>query len=230
MNPDEVFRSWMADFKAIVNDVYELFSTRRTFRDVAEIFKSNPRLRETGGHLWDWMLLNYVANVLMRIRRLVDSQRGTVSIKQLLHAIINEPTVITRARRYAIHGPIESEHLRKLVDDGFTKVWVTNSDTGHPETDHVDPEIVKADLKALEDQLEKVTQFANRTVAHKTRVAPGDVTYGELDGAFDAIEKFLKKYYVLLLGGSLVQAEPTPQFNTHEAFTFPWIEPQGDER
>ena len=73
-------------------------------------------------------------------------------------------------------------------------------------------------------------QFANRSVAHKTRVVPGDVTYGELDAAFEAIEKFLKKYYVLLLGGSLVQAEPTPQFNTHEAFTFPWIEPRKDER
>ena len=230
MNEDEIFRSWMDDLKAITNDIYELFSTRRTFRDVAEIFKNNSRLAKTGGHLWDWMLLNYVANVLMRIRRLVDSQHGTVSLKQMMHAIIKRPAVITRGRRYAIHGAIESEHLRKLVDDGFTKTWVTTPDAAHPENDHVDPEIVKADLKALEDQLDKVTEFANRTVAHKTRVAPGDVTYGELDAAFDAIEGFLKKYYVLLLGGSLMQAEPTPQFNTHEAFTFPWIEPRKDER
>ena len=72
--------------------------------------------------------------------------------------------------------------------------------------------------------------FANRTVAHKTKVAPGEVTYGELNAAFDAIEEFLKKYYVLLLGGSLVQAEPTPQFNTREVFTFPWIEPRKEQR
>jgi hypothetical protein len=229
MSPDEIFRSWMADFEAIVHDVYELFSTRRTFRDVADIFKENPRLAKTGGHLWDWMLLNYVANVLMRIRRLVDSQHGTVSLKQLMHAIIKQPTVITRARRYAIHGPIEQDFVRKMVDEGFTKTWVTNPDAAHPENDHVDPAIVQADLKALEDQLEKVTEFANRTVAHKTKVEPGEVTYGELNAAFDAIEKFLKKYYVLLLGGSLMNAEPTPQFNTHEVFTFPWITPKDDK-
>jgi hypothetical protein len=138
--------------------------------------------------------------------------------------------VITRGRRYTIHGAIESKHVRQLVDKGFTDTWVTNPDAAHPESDHVDPEIVKGDLKALEDQLDKVTEFANRTVAHKTRVAPGEVTYGELDAAFAAIEKFLQKYYVLLLGGSLVQAEPTPQFNTHEVFTFPWIEPRKEGR
>jgi hypothetical protein len=192
MNEEQIFRSWTADFEAIVTDIYELFSTRRTFRDLAEIFKKNPRLAETGGHLWDWMLLNYVANVLMRIRRLVDSQHGTLSLKQLLHAIIKQPTVITRGRRYAVHGAIESEHVRKLVDDGFTKTWVTKPDEAHPENDHVDPEVVKADLEALEDQLDKVTEFANRAVAHKTKVAPGEVTYGELDAAFAAIEKFTK--------------------------------------
>ena len=216
MNDDEVFRSWMADFEAIVQDVYVLFSTRLTFRDVADIFNKNARLRQTGWYLWDWMLLNYIANVLMRIRRLVDSQQGTVSLKQLLHAIIKQPAVITRGRRNAIHGPIESERIRELVDRGFTETWVASRDAAHPENDHIDPAIVQADLTALEDQLEKVTEFANRTVGHKTRVTPGDVTYGELNAAFDAIESFLKKYYVLLLGGTLVQAEPTPQFNTHE--------------
>jgi hypothetical protein len=230
MNPDEIFRSWMDDMNALTNDIYELFATRRTFRDVAEIFKNNPRLRETGGHLWSWMLLNYVANVLMRVRRLVDSQHGTVSLKRLLHAIVEQPTVITRARRHSIHGPIESDYLRKLVDDGFTKTWVTVPDAAHPENDHVDPAIVKADLNALEVQLETVAEFAHRTVAHKTREAPGDLTYAEMDAAFDAIEKFLKKYHILLLGPSLLQAEPTPQFNTHEVFTFPWIEPRKVER
>jgi hypothetical protein len=153
-----------------------------------------------------------------------------VNLKQLMHAIIRRPDVITRGRRYAIHGPIESEHLRELLDRSFTKIWVAKSDADHPEHDRVDPAIVKADLAALEDQLEKVTEFANRTIAHKTRVAPGSVTYAELDDAFAAIEKTLQKYYALLLGGSLMQAEPTPQFNTHEVFTFPWIEPRKDDR
>jgi hypothetical protein len=53
-----------------------------------------------------------------------------------------------------------------------------------------------------------------------------DLTFPELDAAFDAIEKTLTKYYTLLHGASLMQAEPTPQFNTRAVFTFPWIDPE----
>ena len=66
---DDIFRGWIADMKLISNDVYELFALRRTFRDVAEVFRNNPRLREAGEHLWKWLLMNYVSSVLIRIRR-----------------------------------------------------------------------------------------------------------------------------------------------------------------
>jgi len=229
MNPDETFRSWMADFENIRDDTFELFALRRTFRDIADVFKGNARLQATGGHLWDWMVLNYVAAVLIRIRRMVDSQDGTVCLKQLMHAIIKRPDVITRGRRRAIHGPIELAFLRESVDREFTDTWVRQLSAENPADDHLDPEIVQTDLRQLEDALERVTQLAHRTVAHRQRVAPGEVTYRELDAAFEAVEHALQKYHVLLLGGSLLQAEPMPQFNTHEVFTFPWITPVPEE-
>ena len=40
--------------------------------------------------------------------------------------------------------------------------------------------------------------------------------------ALGLIEAILKKYYGLLLGVDLLEAEPIPQFNTHAVFTFPW--------
>jgi hypothetical protein len=228
---DDVFRGWVTDFETITNDTYELFALRRTFRDVAEVFQKNVRLQQAGGHLWEWMLLNYVGNVLMRIRRLVDSQHGTVNFKQLMHAIEGRPTVITRARREAMHGPASSELVQKIVSEHFTKTWVRKQQgaAGAPQ-DAVDAAIVASDRDGLEAALERVTEFANRTVAHRTRIAPGQITYKELDAAFDAVEATLKKYYELLKGGALVSAEPAPQFNTHDVFTFPWIEPAPDDR
>src|SRR5262249_12411727 len=153
------------------------------------------RLQQVGGHLWEWMVLNYAATVLMGIRRLVDSQRGTVNLKQLMHAIIDRPDVITRGRRRAIHGPIGSVAIREHIDGLFTENWVRHPNADRREDDQVDPEIVRADLRSLESALEAVTEFANRTVAHKTRMAPGNVTYGELDAAFAAIEQTLTRYY-----------------------------------
>jgi hypothetical protein len=53
--------------------------------------------------------------------------------------------------------------------------------------------------------------------------------FRRFDAAFDAIEETLQKDHRLLNGASLTQAEPTPQFDTHEVFTFPWLEPEKRE-
>ena len=75
MNPDEIFKGWIADIENIRQDIHEMFSLRRTFRDVAEVFRNNKRLQDVGGHLWEWMLLNYAASILMRVRRQVQGQK-----------------------------------------------------------------------------------------------------------------------------------------------------------
>jgi NAD(P)-dependent dehydrogenase (short-subunit alcohol dehydrogenase family) len=49
------------------------------------------------------------------------------------------------------------------------------------------------------------------------------LTVPEVDAAFDAIEETLQKYHLLLNGAGLVGAEPAPQFDTHEVFTFAWL-------
>ena len=45
---DDLWRKWRADIERIKGDVFELFSSRRTFRDVADVFGNNPRLQDAG--------------------------------------------------------------------------------------------------------------------------------------------------------------------------------------
>jgi len=78
--------------------------------------------------------------------------------------------------------------------------------------------------EALQAAAERVREVANKDVAHRARVDIKDLTIPEVDAAVDAIETTLTKYYTLLHGASLMQAEPVPQFDTHAVFTFPWIE------
>jgi hypothetical protein len=226
MDHDEIFRAWMADLESIRLDIHELFSLRRTFRDLADVFERNTRLQAAGGHMWDWIRLNYAASVLIRLRRQVDRQRNTINLKRLLLDISEHPEVITRARRRAFHRPVESELVEQILDSTFTKLWVRQPDPDGSDNDHVDPEIIRADLAALEDATERVQDVANQSIAHRQRVPPGNVTFKELDQAFDAIESTLQKYYALICGPALVGAEPAPQFDTYEVFTFPWIEPR----
>jgi hypothetical protein len=83
---------------------------------------------------------------------------------------------------------------------------------------------IRHDRDHLQAVVERVKEVGNRQIAHRTRVEVRDLTFPELDAAFEAIEGTLKKYYTLLHGATLMQAEPAPQFNTHAAFTFPWID------
>jgi hypothetical protein len=223
---DDQFRQWIADLESIRADIHEMFRLRRTFRDVAGVFERNPRLQSVGGHIWDWMLLNYAASVLIRLRRQVDNQANTVNLNRLLRDIIAHPEVITRGRRRAFQRAPSSERLGRVFDQQFTDMWVRQPNPADPEREHVDPDVVQADLDALHDATERVSNVASRAIAHRQRAKPGDVTYGEIDAAFTATEETLKKYYALIVGPCLVGAEPTPQFDTHEVFTFPWIEPR----
>ena len=221
----------MRDVEEIRKDIHELFSLRRTFRDVVGVFQENTRLQAVGGHLWDWMRLNYAASVLLKMRRQVDTRRNTLNLGQLLTELSKQPTVVTRDRRARIHdgtlGPIEAEGLRQHVDGLFSETWVreTHDDPGDG---HIAPEVIADDLRVLRTATKRVYQIARRNVAHRNRLAVKELKMPDVEAAFDALEATLTKYYALLIGNWLDRAEPAPIFNTHEVFTFPWIETEGD--
>jgi hypothetical protein len=226
---DKLWKDWRSDIDEIKQDTYELFSSRRTFRDVAAVFRGNPRLQEVGGHLWDWMRISYASYVVMRVRRETDEQGNTVNLNQLLAEIEARPEVITRARYFAMLALPPGHFLLESNERYFTDEWTGPSSRpspGNPGADYVDPPRIRDDRDSLQAAVERVKEIGNRQVAHRTRVEVKDLTFPELDATFDAIEKTLKKYYTLLHGATLMQAEPAPQFNTHAVFTFPWIDPE----
>src|SRR5688572_29774392 len=100
LSDDQLWARWQEDIDRIKHDTYELFSSRRTFRDVAEVFRRNARLQATGGHLWDWMRVCYASYVVMRVRRETDEQGNTVNLNQLLEEMEARSDVVTRARYF----------------------------------------------------------------------------------------------------------------------------------
>ncbi len=74
ISADELWREWRQDLEKIKREIHELFSARRAFREVADVFGGNHRLQSVGWRLWDWMRVNYAAFVIIRIRRETDDQ------------------------------------------------------------------------------------------------------------------------------------------------------------
>ncbi len=123
----------------------------------------------------------------------------------------------------------DKEWLRPMLEEAFTKAWLpVDSPSSTNPKDRVDATRVAADREALQKAAARVLDVANQRVAHRTRVDVGSLTGPEVDGAFDAIEKMLRKYSLLLEASSPESAEPSPQFDTHEVFTFPWLNVEPD--
>lgn len=113
-------------------------------------------------------------------------------------------------------------HLLVVNDAYFTRQWMRGAVTGP--ADIVSPEIVADDIAALNRATAKVQEIGDRSVAHRQRVHVGELRIADIDGAFDAIEACVTKYYTLLRGSSIMGLEPTAQYDTLELYTFPWLE------
>lgn len=229
MPADQLWEEWRNDLERIRQDIHELFSSRRTFRDIAAVFEQNKRLQEVGGYLWDWMRISYASYVVMRVRRETDDQGNTINLHQLLKEIETRPDVVTRGRFFEMLNLPEGHFLQEVNQRYFTNTWMPiGSPASDNPVDQIDPSRVREDRGALQVAAERVREVANKDVAHRARVDVKDLTIPEVDAAFDAIEATLTKYYTLLHGASLMQAEPVPQFDTRAVFTFPWIEVKRD--
>src|SRR5437879_5269033 len=98
MTADRLWSEWQADAERIRKDTVELFSFRRQFREIQEIFAGNAHLQAVGGHVWDWIRRAYVWTVLARLRHEAVCEGNGVSLRQLLEEIERRPDVVTRGR------------------------------------------------------------------------------------------------------------------------------------
>jgi|SRR5215510_5837716 len=224
LSADDLWSDWQRDIERITKDSYELFTIRRQFREIAEMFEQNKQLQTSGANLWQWLRLLYATTTLMRFRREVDTQGNTVNLRTLLEEIEKRPDVITRHRiasRPQGRGQAVSDLMARLLDESFTKEWAVSSAAGAP-NDQIDPERVRTDRIKFEELTAELDEITSRTIAHRQRVPPAKTTVAGVDAIFVLFEELLKKYLGLLTGVSLVNAEPTAQYDTFEPFTFPW--------
>jgi hypothetical protein len=221
IEPDILWREWQSDIERIVRDGYELFALRRQFREMAEMFRENPILRDAGGHVLSWLRTCYGAAVIMRLRREVDTQPNTVNLRTLLEEIEKRPEVATRNRVVNAHSGHVEDFVLRMMNEQFSETWVAPPASGLP-TDTVDPSLVREDRLSLELAAVELETLANRTLAHRPRAGSDVTTLTGADAIFDLVEELLKKYLALLTGTSLLCVEPTAQFDTVAPLTFPW--------
>ena len=69
----------------------------RMFKMMREVADQNKRLRQTGGHVLDWMFGNYALAAAMSFRGDLDRDKSTLGLRNVLHDIADRPTVLKTA-------------------------------------------------------------------------------------------------------------------------------------
>jgi hypothetical protein len=86
------------------------------------------------------------------------------------------------------------------------------------------PDEIRGDRETLTAGTQKVVDYANRFIAHRTPPGAPDVTFAEIDDALRAIRHTLRKY-VGVIGGSDIRTTPEATFDWAAPFRIPWIGP-----
>lgn len=218
--PEDRHAQWIRVVERIKREQIDHGWRHQIFRLMRAVFSSNDELSHDGGFLFNWMAANYVDASLMLVRRELDVQPGTENLRNLLEDIIDHPEVLTRARYRGQWGS-ENRDMADRVFDSFEPVRTS----GRPEADYINPAIVKADLTKAVDAGERVRRFAERTRAHRTpeRGIDRSLTFQDLHKAIDDIREIVGKYYSLLALSTVINWEPTAQYDQIAPFTKPWV-------
>lgn len=168
-----------------------------------------------------WMCENYIATISIGVRSFTDQSKNSRSLWRMLYEILENPGVLDReshARMY-FSNPFGISFGRQCFNDVVGK-----------DVQLLPQQVIRSDLRRLEDTSERVRRFVNKRIAHRTK--RGELRrppkFNELDAAIDNLDKTLCKYNFLLTGQSGESFHATRQYNWQEVLWEHWI-PKGSK-
>ncbi len=210
-----LLKNWARQLWIIHAEVRSLLRGSKIFWELQKIFENNPEaLRHRLFN--DWIATNYGVTTAIGIRRQLDLDKRSVSLKGLLLQIKAElvchPDLLSRQKFVTNYPPelvsVAQREFDRLVGIGETRVGVA---------------YVQRDLDHLDAITQPIKHFANKRVAHRDM---GDVEkrrLGELDDCLQALGDMADRYPRILTGsGSTVVPELPPDWKS--VFRIPWIQ------
>lgn len=93
---------------------------------------------------------------------------------------------------------------------------------------------IREDREKLENETDKVREYAERVLAHRTPRNKIEVTLEEIDRAIRVLLHTMRNYHAYLMDSDLLKATPVAQFDLLAPFSVPWRprgfqQPEDDE-
>ncbi|MGK7345579.1 MAG: hypothetical protein ACNS63_07200 [Candidatus Nitrospinota bacterium M3_3B_026] len=218
-NINELIKKWNGWIKDIEKDLTELLLSRHYYQELGEIVKSNSKLKADPANFHKWIVKNYGISIAVGIRRQIDSDSRSISLKNFLQDVKKNLYCITRDQ-FLIGNKANQRSNDKIRNRYFDKLAGKGKK-------FVDSDIIQKDLCALSEKSKIIRKFVNKKVAHldrghaKLKNLP---TYDDLDDTLDLMEKTFNKYRTLIQYRSY-ELTPVVINDWKRIFTYPWITP-----
>ena len=211
--PDSKVDKWHGWIEGQIKaEVQNIHHHQAIYRRVAEIVNGRePKL--PGSLYFDYLRDTYATSQAAAVRRQAEQSTRVVSLRRLLGEIAAEPERLTRQRFVGPWPPHDQERGHETFTERFA------GDVG----DHLDPQIVTADIERVEAGAKTVVDHVDQYVAHTQEKPVAELaTFEELNDAITVIGELFRKYSLLLTGDSYATLVPVPQHNWEAIFDVPW--------
>lgn len=192
------------------------------------IAAANAEVDKIGGTVLEWIQKMHAHSAAVAVRKQVDRDPDSVSMRGLLEVIAPSANLIAReeylARAKSDRDPatdlgrLELEDRQQILGERFDNLAGVGAA-------HLTDAAVRADLTRLDVAAAQVRDFVRKTIAHRDRkwtVTPP--TWAELNAAIDILEQLVRRYNELLDASHAPQLVPTYQYDWKAVFRIPWID------
>jgi hypothetical protein len=242
---DEAFQKWTGWIDAIHRDITDLVIGRHIFWEVQDIIKANAKIQKPSS-FYGWLGMTYAAWGPMGVRRQLDMDTRSISLRRLLTEMARTPQIVSRPRYVTTYATKllgtsdpspsipepENERQggayalgRSEAEDIANKSFDDYAGQGKQ---HISEDGIKRDLAELQSRSHKVERFATKKVAHLDERPPATLpTFDELDACVDLLEQLVLKYEMILKTSAPQSLLPTWQYDWKAIFREPWISSDG---
>lgn len=210
---DDALSSIRRDLERVQHEIFAIGFVDDVFWQLAAIARENPAVEDPNDFL-HWTFLTYVDSMAIRLRRLADRTKKSLSLWRVLEQLKGHGGELTRARFREECSPIVSRFADEWFDDLAGK-----GEDALPEKRISDQQ------RRLQDALRSVEKYADKFVAHTdldgTSVAPPTLQEVRI-GIIHALDVF--NWCSLILNCcATISAVPKIQSNWLKVFRQPWL-------
>jgi hypothetical protein len=193
---DEIYDDMVVHFNELKQDVLTMDARRQVIESLDDEI---VRLQRPGSEFVLDRVLRplYADGQALLVRRLVDPGRQAASlVRLLLDMEANATTVLTRERFHHVWlNDRHQDHWRRRADEHFD-TWAG------PGADHVRRTWLAGLRKKVTADGATVKSYVDQRVAHKQRKSDMTITWGDLNGAIEALKNRYTTVGVILTASS----------------------------